>query len=248
MRSLLLVPLHDAAAVEAAFASEADALILDLTGAPDTDARDALRQRAHDALRAAQLATERPHLYLRLDDLDGAEIERDLAAVMVGEPDGILLAGSRSAADVQHLGAILAVHEAEHGLTDGETSIIAEAGGRAQSLFGLGSYAAASERLVGLTWDAERLAADLGCHHDESPAATLTPLHTARHLTLFAARAAEIAAIDSASLFRDPEAFAADCRDARRHGFNAKIATSAAEVSIINTVFGYEADPEPWRR
>lgn len=248
MRSLLLVPLHDVAAIDAAFTSGADALVLDLAGVRGEISREDLRRAAHDALRAAQLATEWPHLYVRLDDLDGDSIERDLAAVMVGEPDGILLAGSRSGADVQHLGAMLAVQEAEYGLADGETTIIAEAGGRAQSLFGLGSYAASSERLIGLTWDAERLAADLGCLDDGGEAAATTPLHTARHFTLFAARAAEVAAIDSAGVFGDPDVFAAACRDARRHGFNAKIATTAAEVAIINTVFGYEADAEPWRR
>ena len=56
------------------------------------------------------------------------------------------------------------------------------------------------------------------------------------------------AAIDTASLARDPEAFAAECRDARRHGFNAKIATTADEVATINATFGYEPDAEPWRR
>ena len=243
MRSLLVVPVTDPSAIDAAFAAAPDALVLDLaSGERDPATRESLRLRARDVLRSAQLDSHRPHLYVRLEDLDDADFDRDLQAVMLGEPDGILLAGCRSGADVQHLGAKLAVHEAEYGLTDGETNIVAEAAARARALFNLGSYGDASPRLIGLSWHADGLAADLGGQHEPRDAMEFSPFHTARHLTLFAARAAEVAAIDSASLSHDPETILAECRMARRHGFNAKLATSPAEVAIIHAVFGTEGE------
>ena len=243
MRSLLLVPTTSAAAVDAAFAAMPDALVLDLaSGDRDPAARDSARMRVRDIIRAAQFDSHRPHLYLRLADLDHDGFDQDLRAVMVSDPDGIVLPGSRSGADVQHLGAKLAVQEAEYGLADGETGIIAEAAGRARSLFGLGSYADRSERLLGLAWDAEGLAADIGGHNETQDPMGFPPFQTVRHLTLFAARAAEVAAIDSASLSRDPDVILAECRAARRHGFNAKLATTPAEVAMIHAVFGYEAE------
>ncbi|MDX7950155.1 aldolase/citrate lyase family protein [Lichenihabitans sp. Uapishka_5] len=241
MRSLLLVPMDETSAIDRAVAAGADALVLDLAASgQDASARERARLNARDVLRAAQLWPTRPLLYVRVENLEDAALGLDLAAVMIGEPDGVLLAGSRSGADVQHLGAKLAVFEAEHGLSDGETGIIAGAGARAKALFSLGSYVEASPRLVGLTWSAEDLAADLGSRHDGT--ALPGPLETMRHFTLFAARAAEVAAIDSASMAPDRDAFLAECRAARAQGFNAKLATTPEAVAVINAVFGHE-DP-----
>lgn len=241
MRSLLLVPVDDAALLDRAFASGADALVLDLTaGDRAASARAAARQAARDFLRMAQFATYRPHLYVRLEDLDDDGFDADLTAVMIGEPDGIFLAGSRSGRDVQQLGAKLAVQEAEYGLTDGETGIVAEAGSSARALFTLGSYGDASPRLVGIAWHAERLAFDLGSDHHPADLNEFAPFHTVRHLTLFAARAAEVAAIDTASTARDEAAFLAACTASRQHGFNAKLTTLPEQVATINAVFGQE--------
>lgn len=242
MRSLLLVSVADDALLEAALALEADALVLDLAGCDATGAgREAARGMVLDVLRATQWSAHRPHLYVRLGGLEQPGFDEDLAVLAPGEPDGILLSGAGTGADVQHLGAKLAVQEAEHGLADGEIGIIAEVAGQARGLFGLGSYAGASSRLVGLTWHAEALAADLGSDPDAWRHASFAPFQTVRHLTLFAARGAGVAAIDTGSGARDEEAFADECRLARQHGFNAKLALHPAQVAIINTAFGHEA-------
>jgi citrate lyase subunit beta / citryl-CoA lyase len=240
MRSLLMVPVTDAGLVDRAFAAGADAIVLDLGSNRDGASREATRHSARDILRSAQIDAHRPHLYVRLEALDDAIFDSDLSAVMIGEPDGIFLAGSHTGADVQQLGVKLAVQEAEYGLADGETGIIAEAGATARALFGLGSYGDASPRLVGLTWHAEQLAMDLGSDHRPHEYAHAAPLVTARHLTLFAARAAGVAAIDAAMEAQDDEAFAAACHDARRHGFNAKLTSWPEQVAAINAAFARE--------
>jgi len=78
--------------------------------------------------------------------------EADLATVMLAPPDGILLPKSVNGASLQHLGALLAVKEAEHELADGATKIMAIVTETPAAIFNLGSYAGASHRLEGLTW------------------------------------------------------------------------------------------------
>ena len=235
MRSMLYVRGGDTDAVDAALAAGADALLIEL---PE-DLGDAARLAPVKALlQAAQLAPDRPILFVRVPSIETPSIDTGLAALIEAEPDGIVLGGCRGGYDVQHLGVKLAVHEAEHGLTDGETPIIAEAGSTARALFSMGSYADASQRLIGLIWDGIVLAADLGT---TVPVAGGRPaaLTTARSLTLLAARAAEVSAIDGPSVTTG-DAFRAECEQARQEGFNAKIAISADQVAIINAVFNRE--------
>ena len=104
-------------------------------------------------------------LIVRANALDSGETDADLDAVMAGAPDAILLPGSLGAPSVQQLSAKLAVREAEFGLADGETRIIAVAD-TAQSLFHMGSYRGSSARLMGVAWSAEALRADIGAETD----------------------------------------------------------------------------------
>jgi len=99
---------------------------------------------------------------VRVNPLDGDLAEADLDAVMPAAPDGVMLPKSLNGADVQRLGAKLAVREADHALPDGVTRIIAIATESARALFGLSSYADCGARLEGLTWGAEDLSVDLG--------------------------------------------------------------------------------------
>lgn len=233
MRSILLVPSDDASALERALRADADALVLDLGDDP-ASTRHAVR----DFLRGTRMQLHQPLLYVRIAAIDTETIDDDLATIMGGEPDGIVLGRCRGGQDVQHLGAKLAVHEAEFGLTDGATAIIAEAGSAARSLFAMGSYIEASARLMALAWDPEALAIDLGAEHPrDADHAYTTPVATARSLTLLAARAASVAAIDGAGAGLQGAVFQAECEAARRDGFNCKVAVSAEQVAIINAVF-----------
>jgi citrate lyase subunit beta/citryl-CoA lyase len=65
---------------------------------------------------------------------------------MEAGPDGIMLPKAAGGPDVAHLGAKLAVREAEFGLPDGETRIVAIATETGRGVFALGTYAGASRR------------------------------------------------------------------------------------------------------
>ncbi len=229
MRSHLLVPADDAKTLEAALQSEADCLWLDLEGASVPRARQS-------ALALLQAAREKP-LYVRPHALESGEIDADLDAVMKGAPDGIILAKSRGGADVQHLAAKLALREAEYDLPDGSTRIIAVAAQTPAAIFKMGTYAGASRRLAALCWGPAELATAIGAKG--SPDGGMTgPYALARSLTLMAAKAAGVAAIDSIYPDFDRGGLKAACEAARHDGFAGKLALDADQAALINVLFG----------
>ncbi len=244
MRSLLFVPGDDEKKLAKALASGADALIVDLEDSVALSAKPAARATAAAFLREARALAPRPRLFVRVNPLDGGLADADLEAVMPAAPDAIVLPKSLGGASVQQLGAKLAVHEAEHGLADGATRILAIASETARALFGFESYIGCSRRLEGLAWGGEDLSADLGAETNRLPdGAYAAPYQLARTLTLIGAVAAGVSAIDAvATNFRDAEGLRAEALGARRDGFTAKMAIHPAQIPVINEVFTPSAE------
>lgn len=239
MRSLLFVPGDSPRKLEKGLISGADILLIDLEDSVALPAKEEARRVTSEFLREQQAKTERPRLFVRVNGLTTGLIDADLDGVMGAGPDGIVLPKTVGGADVAHLGAKLAVREAEFGLEDGATRILAIATENAAGVFALGTFAGASHRLMGLTWGGEDLSADLGAeaNRDESGAYT-EPYRLARSLTLFGAAAAGVDAVDSVfTNFRDMAGLEAECRAARRDGFVAKMAIHPAQVPVINEAF-----------
>jgi citrate lyase subunit beta/citryl-CoA lyase len=235
MRSLLLLAADRD--MNAELNSGADALIFDVTadaGDPDAPHRWAL---ASLQSRRAKAAAAR--LYVLVHALESGRIDADLDCILAGRPDGIVLSGARHGADLQRLSIKLAVREAELGIDDGATKIIAMAGATAASLFDLASLAGASPRLVGLIFAQAALAQELGAASETLPDRTPTPpLALARNLVLFAAKAAGVWAIDAASPREiDAANLRAACESAKRDGFSGKLAVHSDQAAIINAVF-----------
>jgi citrate lyase subunit beta/citryl-CoA lyase len=239
MRSLLFVPGDSEKKLAKALTSEADALIVDLEDSVAASAKAAARTTTAAFLAEARALAKRPRLYVRVNGFESGFVAADLDAVMGNAPDGIVLPKCREGADVQRLAAKLAVREAEHGLVDGATRILAIATESAHALFGLASYRGASARLAGLAWGAEDLSADLGAETNRLPSgAYASPYALARALTLVGAVAAEVAPLDAAfTNFRDAEGLRAEAEAARRDGFTAKMAIHPGQIAIINAVF-----------
>lgn len=230
MRSHLLVAADDEKKLEAALQSQADCLWLDLEGPLR------LAPRARELALALLRAPRQKPLYVRPRSIESGEIDADLDVVMKGAPDGIVLAQSHGGADVQHLGAKLALREAEYDLADGSTRIIAVAAQTPAAIFKMGTYAAASRRLAALCWGPEELATAIGAKGP--PDGSMSgPYALARSLTLMAAKAAGVAAIDS--IYTDPDraGLKAVCEAARRDGFAGKVALDADQAALINAVF-----------
>lgn len=239
MRSYLFVPGDSARKLEKGLGSGADALIIDLEDSVAPSAKEGARQVTGDFLREANNAQNRPRLFVRVNDLASGHTAADLDSVMGSCPDGIVQPKACGGADVAHLAAMIAVREAEYGLDDGMTKIMAIATETARSVFALGTFRGASHRLTGIAWGGEDLSADLGSESNRGSDGHYTdPYRLARSLTLMGASAAEIDAIDTVyTNFRDLEGLATECRDARRDGFVAKMAIHPAQVPVINETF-----------
>ncbi len=239
MRSYLFVPGDSARKMEKGLGSGADALIIDLEDSVAPSAKETARQVTADFLRQSKNIGDRPRLFVRVNDLASGYTAADLDGVMEAGPDGIVQPKACGGADVAHLGAMIAVREAEFGLDDGMTKIMAIATETARSVFALGTFRGASHRLLAIAWGGEDLSADLGSEGNRDANGHYTdPYRLARSLTLMGASAAEVDAIDTVyTNFRDLDGLAAECRDARRDGFVAKMAIHPAQVPVINETF-----------
>lgn len=242
MRSLLIAPADEKRLAEALL-SGADAIIVDLAGAEPAE-RVRARAAAARFLKETPGRGSGPALLVRIHALDSGETDADLDAVMAGAPDAILLPGSLGAPSIHQLSAKLAVREAQLGLADGATRMIAVAD-RAQSLFNMGSYRGSSARLWAIAWSAESLRAEIGAETDRGRLGDhLAPYRLARDLTLFAGTSARVAAIDG--VFPDThdlEGLRAEALAARRDGFAGKFAVEPAQADVINEIFPRRAAP-----
>lgn len=244
MRSLLFVPADSEKKLGKAFSCGADCVLIDLEDSVSLANKPKARASAAAFLSEARRHTERPRIYVRVNSLASADNDLDLEAVMGAAPDGILLPKCRNGADVQHLGAKLAVKEAENDLVTGSTEILALATETAGSLFAMGTYAGASPRLSGLAWGAEDLSAAIGAETNRDDDGLLTaPYRLARTLTLLAAAAAGVPAFDGIfANFHDLDGLRRECEVARRDGFSGKLAIHPAQVEVINQSFTPSAE------
>jgi citrate lyase subunit beta / citryl-CoA lyase len=238
MRSLLFVPADSERKLARGSESGADALILDLEDSVAADRKAGARDTALAYLKQ-QGGTRGQQLVVRVNALDTGLTDADLDVVVAGKPDAILLPKAEGGAAVTHLDAKLTAREAMHGLPEGSIKILALATETASSLFLCGTYKNASPRLTGITWGAEDLSAELGAETNRDELGRFTsPYWLARNLSLAAAAAARVSAIDTVYAdFRNMDGLRAEAIEARRDGFTAKMAIHPAQVAIINEVF-----------
>ncbi len=208
----------------------ADALVIDLRQAESPAWSSAL-----PLMRLARNA-EHPAIYVWLGPVGGTEIDCALARLKLAPPDGILLDGTNSGSCVQHMGAKLAVLEAEAGLPDYALPIVAIANW-AGPLLTLSSYKHCSPRLRALVFDGKSLRRSMGVDSPGDDSRGL--MSVARSLLTLGAAAAAVPALDiSAGGSRDLSGLRTQCFEARSEGFKGRLTRRLADVATINEVFG----------
>jgi citrate lyase subunit beta/citryl-CoA lyase len=239
MRSLLFVPGDSEAKLEKGLHCGADALIIDLEDSVALASKPLARATAAAFIARHTSKEGRPRLLVRVNALSTGLTDADLDVVTPARPDGYVLPKAEGGMSVQHLGAKIAVREAEADLPEGSITILPIATETARGVFQLGTFAGSSRRLIGLTWGAEDLSAELGAETNRlTDGSYADPYRLARAMTLLGASAAEVDAIDTVyTSFRDGEGLAAECEAARRDGFSGKMAIHPAQIETINRVF-----------
>ncbi|MBT3660988.1 MAG: CoA ester lyase [Rhodospirillaceae bacterium] len=240
IRSWLFVPGDSERKLAKGRGNVADALILDLEDAVSDDRQDVAREMVRAFLKDNP-DRSRQQLWVRINPLDTELSLPDLAAVMPGAPDGIVLPKVYSADDVDTLANYLDALETREGLELGVTKILSVATETAASLLTFDSYLdGVTERLTGMTWGAEDLAAALGASDNRNFATGdyEDPFLLAKSLCLAACRAIEVQPVGAVVTdFRDLTALEADCLRDRRTGFVGKIAIHPDQAGVINRAF-----------
>ncbi|SDA12672.1 CoA ester lyase [Sphingomonas sp. NFR15] len=240
LRSLLFVPGDNDKKLAKVDGCGADAVILDLEDSVAPANKRAARDLVAAFLKARPRAARTVQLWVRVNPFDTGLTADDLAAIVPGDPDGIMQPKIDGPEDVRTLSGQLDALEAGHGLAAGTIRILPVATETPIAPFRLGDFATAGlARLAGLTWGAEDLSAALGASTNLGPDGTWAfTYQMVRSLTLLAAHAAGVPAIDTLYVdFRDDDGLHAASRAARAEGFSGRLAIHPAQVAGINAAF-----------
>ena len=217
------------AGADTASVSKADVVILELEDFTPAEARPAARADApglFEAWRAAgSLAA------VRINPLweDGVD---DLARVMEGRPDIVMLPKVRGAQDIVALASAVSAHEKRIGMKAGHVRLVPNIESAA-ALFLTREIAQAHPRVVACLMASEDMCADLGAPRSREG----TELAFARAHFHAACTAAGVMSIDYPYTFSDTDGLKQSCSDARALGYRAKSLVSPGHGAAVNEAF-----------
>lgn len=238
-RSLLFVPANSGRKIDKAFASAADAVIVDLEDAVATAEKPAAR-----ALLSGIVATSRElPCWVRINAMSTPFCHRDVIAATIPGIAGIILPKAESASEIQAIDWLMSQLESESGMQPRSVGLMAIV----ETAIGLSKVeeiAAASPRLDRLLFGAVDLAADMAIDLDDCAGATAQ----ARFAIARASRAAGLTApIDTAFTdIADLDALRATTRRARALGYAGKTCIHPAQIAVVNDVFSATAAELAW--
>lgn len=237
IRSLLFVPGDSERKIEKAFASEADAVIIDLEDAVSPENKETARTVTRDMLASADRMGKK--VFVRINAFDTGMAATDLAGIVCGKPWGIVLPKCGSSGELEKLSSYLDVLEAREQIKEGSTRLMTVATETAGATLNLSRpYSDAAKRLWGMLWGGEDLSATLGASANREANGEYTfPYQFARTQCLYAANALNVQPIDAVYTdFRNDQGLEAETKMALRDGFTAKAAIHPSQVPIINQV------------
>jgi len=241
-RSLHFVPGGNERMMTRALTLEADALILDLEDAVPPDRKAAVRPVVRAWLERLDFGGR--ERWVRMNPLASGFGRADLEETIAGRPDGYVLPKPRSAADIREVAELLDALEHRHGIPLGTTRLCPIATETPEGLLAIHEIAAASPRVVAVTWGVEDLGAAMGLTRVRDAAGQYLDIpRYARVMCALAAAAAGIDAIDTVyTAIEDLDGLRRECEDAVAMGFVGKISIHPAQVPVINAAFTPSAE------
>lgn len=236
-RSVLYMPGSNPRALAKARSLAADGLILDLEDAVAPEAKQEARQQVLAAL--AEGGYGRREILVRVNSLATPWGQADIVAAAGSGADALLIPKVESADMVRQVEAV--VNAAGAPPTLALWCMIETPRG----VLRVAEIAESTPRLAGLVMGTSDLAKDLHCAHTPDR----QPMVTALGLTLLAARANGLAALDGVHLDLDDEdGFAAACHQGRAFGFDGKTLIHPKTIAAANQVFAPSAEELDWSR
>jgi citrate lyase subunit beta/citryl-CoA lyase len=171
--------------------------------------------------------------------MDTPHLQEDLAVVMAGQPDIILLPKLENGEQLLQLSALLDSLEAKNNIPAKSTKVIAITGETPTGVLGFDSIDNPCDRLVGLSWGPEDLATELGATANrDGEGKFLPPFELLRTLCLLKAKQLGVQAIDTVFTgIGNSEGLSAECIAAHSIGYTGKLAIHPSQVELINQAF-----------
>ncbi len=226
-RSALYIPGSKARALEKARTLPVDAILFDLEDAVAPTEKETARFTLRAALEEGGYG-DRARI-VRINGTDTGWSRDDLTEIANETPDGILLPKVNTPEDIEALAAKM---DKLPGYADTAIWAMIET---PQGVLNAANIAAAP-RMAGFVLGTNDLAKDL-------QAKGRSALMTSLQLSLLAARAAGIVAIDGVyNAFKDEDGLKAECAEGRALGFDGKSLIHPAQIAIANTAFAPSED------
>ncbi len=240
MRSWLFVPGDSQTKLDKAPTCGADVVIVDLEDAVAPPAKPHARIMTRDWLERQARQPGGFARWVRINPLDTQLWREDLAAVMPGRPDGIVVPKAAGPEQLQALAGELSLQEPRNGIAPGATRILPLVSETPAAALGIASYAAAGlPRLAGLTWGAEDLSAAIGASRKRDERGYwMDAFRYVRAQVLLAAHARGVLAIDTLHAeFRDIDGLRRIAAESYAEGFSGMLAIHPSQVPVINDAF-----------
>jgi citrate lyase subunit beta/citryl-CoA lyase len=235
-RSIHFVPGGQQKMLEKALTLPADGLILDLEDAVPPDRKAATRPIVREWLARDFGGRER---WIRMNPISTELAREDLAETIAGRPDGYVVPKPRHAGDIREIAQVLDRLEHRHGIAPGSTRLLPIATETPEGLLNIREVAAASPRIVAISWGIEDLGAAMGLprvrDHDGR---YLDIPRYARTMCAVAASAAGVDRLDTVYTdIADLDGLRRECEDGVAMGFSGKISIHPSQIEVINAVF-----------
>jgi citrate lyase beta subunit len=235
-RSIHFVPGGQQRMLDKALTLPADGLILDLEDAVPPDRKAETRPIVREWLKRDFGGRER---WVRMNPISTDLARADLDETIGGRPDGYVVPKPRHAADVREIAQILDGLEHRHGIPAGRTRLLPIATETPEGLLNIREVAAASPRIVAISWGIEDLGAAMGLPQvRDAQGKYLDIPRYARTMCAIAASAAGVDWLDTVYTdIADLEGLRRECEEGVAMGFSGKISIHPSQIAVINDTF-----------
>ncbi len=236
-RSLHFVPGGNERMIARALTLPADGLILDLEDAVAPDLKAATRPVVTRWLTALDFGGR--ERWVRMNPIATGLGTDDLEATIAGRPEGYVVPKPRHAGDVREIAGILDRLEHRHAIAQGTTKLVLIATETPEGLLNIREVAAASPRIVAVSWGIEDLSAAMGLPRvRDAEGRYLDIPRYARTMCAIVASAAGVDALDTVYTdIADLAGLRRECDDGVAMGFSGKISIHPSQLEVINEAF-----------
>jgi len=230
-RSCLYMPASNRRALEKAKSLPADTIIFDLEDAVAPDAKEEARENACAALQSGDYGDR--ELVVRINAMDTPWFAQDLKQACLSGADAVLVPKILNADDIIQITDFM---EDQDVSLDTRLWAMIE---MPEAILKLAEIAAMGiqERLTTFVMGFNDLAKEMRAEHDRAIFGTVMTQ------TVIAARAYGLNVIDSVyNDFNDPDGLVAECREAKKRGFDGKSLIHPAQIDTANRIFAPSAE------